>query len=447
MKKENRVLILRDVLIPGGRIADITIINGRVSHTGSAGKEGFEIHCRGKMVLPAGVDMHVHMRDGAQKYKETWETGTKSAIAGGVTFVVDQPNSIPPLTTCETFKTRLHLAQSSSYCRFALNGAVTPQSDLEGLWKAGSCVFGETFVGPSSYGEAVDSDTLSQAMSRISEWNGLMTIHAERVSSGKDESLVDHNSIRSIAGEIATIRDVIHKNKSQCRLHFCHLSSAAAINTIPKDKVTIEVTPHHLFLSHEQFKADDTHGKVNPPLRTERERKELFSCWNKIDVIASDHAPHSIQDKDKPFEEAPSGIPGVETMIPLLMYCEREKKITIPEIIKKTSINPSRILGSLPPGYTPGSRADFALYPDEITQVDPDELHSNAKWSPFEGMNAIFPECVILDGNIVYQENAFTKSEKIRPVTQGGYNEFQSESDSSLWFAGRGYCLADTIGK
>ena len=117
MRNEQNNLILKDVHIPGGRIADLTITDGFVSHVGSAERGDVEIICRHKTVLPAGTDLHVHMRDGIQKAKETWESGTKSALAGGVTVVVDQPNTLPPLTTPERIKTRVKLAQSQVYGR------------------------------------------------------------------------------------------------------------------------------------------------------------------------------------------------------------------------------------------------------------------------------------------------------------------------------------------
>ncbi|HQC00632.1 MAG TPA: dihydroorotase, partial [Methanospirillum sp.] len=186
MSKTGEIIVLRDVLIPGGRIADITIKDGLVRHIGSALRADLEINCRGKTVLPAGTDLHVHMRDGSQKEKETWESGTKSAVAGGVTAVVDQPNTVPPLTTPGRVKDRVKLAATQSFSRFAINGGVTGDADLKGMWQAGVFAFGETFAGPSSYGETVSSDVLSRSMREISKLSGLMTIHAEQVIQGQD---------------------------------------------------------------------------------------------------------------------------------------------------------------------------------------------------------------------------------------------------------------------
>ncbi|HOJ95288.1 MAG TPA: dihydroorotase [Methanospirillum sp.] len=430
MVQGQEILVLRDVLIPGGRIADITISNGLVMHAGAAGTGDVEIACRGKMVLPAGTDLHVHMRDGVQQEKETWKSGSQSALAGGVTVVVDQPNTIPPLTTPERVQERVIRAESQSYVRFAINGGVTSDADLAGMWEAGIFAFGETFAGPSSYGEAVSGDVLVQAMEQVARWNGLLTIHAEQVSEGDDSTLVEHDRLRPVTGEVQAVQDVLNLNTPESQLYFCHLSSADAIRAAVHGTAYREVTPHHLFLSLETFEPDDAHGKVNPPLRSESVRRDLFACWDQIDVIGSDHAPHTRKEKAMDFHAAPSGIPGVETMIPLLMGWVHEKKISIPDVISKTSVRPSEILGIRPAGFSPGDRADFAIYPNELTQITTESLHSAAGWSPYEGMNAVFPELTILGGVVVFDAGDF-----FRPDLSYDRN------GTGLWVPGRGYCL------
>jgi dihydroorotase len=170
---------------------------------------------------------------------------------------------------------------------------------------------------------------------------------------------------------------------------------------------SIEVTPHHLFLSQEMFRIDDTFGKVNPPLRSEKERRELFSRWQQIDVIASDHAPHTRPEKEQLFSGAPSGLPGVETMMPLLLAAVLRKTISLPDVIQKTSSNPAAILGIQPAGFSPGCRGDFALYPKQSVPIDPGLLHSRCGWTPFEGHEGVFPSCVIMDGVVVYDAGEF----------------------------------------
>jgi len=439
-KKGSGITILKDLLIPGGRVADITISDGYVTHIGKGSCNGMVIDCKDFTVIPAGVDMHVHMRDGLQRNKETWRTGTESALAGGVTSVVDQPNTIPPITNREILKERILLAGEESLCRYAVNGAVINDANLPELWRAGCMAFGETFAGPSSYGEAVSDDLLASSIEQISSLSGLMTIHAEEVINGDDTSLVSHDQLRPPSGEIDAIKRVQAINAGKCSLHFCHLSTSQALNSVTSG--TKEVTPHHLFLSRDMNWEDEQFGKVNPPLRTETEQKSLVASFKRIDLIASDHAPHTTEEKSVTFNKAPSGIPGVETMIPLLMSLVYEHKIGLEDLILKTSTNPAKILGIEPPGYLPGSPADFAIYPKKIQKIDVDALHSKAGWSPYEGMKAVFPDKVILGGEIVYDSGTFF-SPSISKIDQKGSGK--RFNPPKTWISGRGYDIRDHI--
>src|SRR5208337_5030120 len=183
---------------------------------------------------------------------------------------------------------------------------------------------------------------------------------------------------------------------------------------------TVEVTPHHLFLSREKTGNADSRYKVNPPVRSERERKALWARWDRIDTIASDHAPHTKAEKALPFSDAPSGVPGVETMVPLLMAEVLDRRITLPDLIRKTATAPAALIGIPPAGFVPGDRADFALYPQSAVTVEPELLHSRCGWTPFEGYRAVFPETVILGGTVVYRDGDFSRG-------------------NPSWFAGKGY--------
>jgi len=431
--QERTILVLSQVKIPGGRVADITISDGMVSHVGTADSSLPSLDCSRYTVLPAAIDMHVHMRDWTQEKKETWETGTKCALAGGVTVVVDQPNTIPPLTTPDTLRDRIRLAKRQSLCRFGVNGGVTPDADIPGMWRAGALVFGETFAGPSSYGDAVTHEVLESAMTQVAGLGGLMTIHAEEVHPGDDATLIAHDTLRPVSGERDAVQKTIDLNKTGCHLHFCHLSSEQAIHAAAGSGATIEVTPHHLFLSTDRFDDADPFGKVNPPLRTEEERRKLVSCWSMIDIIASDHAPHTRSDKSEPFRQAPSGIPGLETMIPLLMGWIHEKRIPLTDLIEKTVTKPAQVLGIRPSGYAPGSRGDFALYPQNLQTIEISQLHSRAEWSPYDGMKAVFPDITVLGGEIVHRSGEF--------FSRGDTHQAQGE----YWIPGRGYTSGEPI--
>ncbi|MDK2975230.1 MAG: dihydroorotase [Methanofollis sp.] len=387
--------VIRNVALPNGRVTDLTLGGGRVLHAGASGRADEAIDAAGLICLPAAVDMHTHLRGGAQRHKEDWRSGTESALFGGVTVVVDQPNTIPPLTTPELFAARVREAEEEATCAFGINGGVVPGVDLAGFWRAGALAFGEIFAGPSSYGAAVPPDTLRDAFMALRDLGALATVHAEDPLAGAPVDLPDHDRLRPARTEALAVRAVCDLLPVGGRVHFCHMSTADAVDAACG---TVEVTPHHLFLSWERFDRDDAMARVNPPIRTEQERKKLWSRWDRIDVVASDHAPHTRAEKNVPFPDAPSGVPGVETMLPLLMAEVFAGKITLPSVIEKTSFNPARILGIPKAGFEPGDRADFALYPEETVAIDPDALHTKSRWTPFEGMAAVFPEIVVMGG-------------------------------------------------
>lgn len=356
-------LVLRNVMLPTGRCADIVIADGLVRHVGAPARADETIDCSQFTCLPGAVDMHVHMRGGMQAEKEDWRTGTMSAVAGGVTVVVDQPNTIPPLTTPELFRARIHEAEEHAICGFAVNAGVMPGADLEGMWNAGAMAFGEIFAAPSSYGEGLDPEALRELFTRIHALGGLATIHAEEVLGPDSTTLTDHDNARSGAGEARAVRTVSALAPEGLRLHFCHMSTAASIEAA---RGTVEVTPHHLFLSHDMFADDDARARMNPPLRDEKTRRDLWSCWDRIDIIASDHAPHTSGEKALPFQAAPSGVPGVETMTPLLMAAIRERRITLASVMEKTSWRPAAILGIPRAGFEQGTGRTLPSIPTRL---------------------------------------------------------------------------------
>jgi dihydroorotase len=417
MMAHNPSLVLKNVSLPSGRVADISVSGGSVTHVGSAKTSDTTIDCTGFLVLPGAIDMHVHMRGGKQSQKEDWQTGTRSALAGGVTVVVDQPNTIPPITTASAFHNRLKDALEHSFCHFAINSGADVNTPVELMWQIGAAAFGELFFAPSSYGEAIGKATLGQLLEKIGALRALATIHAERISPLPDRDLSAHDQARSSAGEAEAVHAVNRCNQSLCKVHFCHLSTAASLDAAAG---SVEVAPHHLFLSRETFENNNAFMKVNPPLRTERERRALWERWDRIDVIASDHAPHTVEEKNATFIDAPAGIPGVETMMPLLVTKVLEHTISVQSLIKKTTTNPAVLLAIPEAGFNVGNRADFAVYPKMPVRITADNLHGKCGWTPYEDCRGVFPRIVIMNGSINYQDGEFL-------------------TGSPQWFPGHGY--------
>lgn len=399
-------LVLQNVRLPGGRVVDLGIVDGHVARDPGPADE--RLDCSGLVVMPGAIDMHVHLRGGPQAYKEDWESGTRSALAGGVTMVVDQPNTVPPLESVDVFEARVEEGLGQSRCRFGVNGAVTTGADLEGLHAAGALAFGETFVAASSYGEALEDGDLATVLRRIAALEALATLHLEQPLPGIAGTLEEHDRLRPANGEVCALERVLGLAPAGLRLHCCHMTSPLATRRAGSAGATVELTPHHVLIDREKFAPGDGRGKVNPPLRGSEERRDLWPCLPRIDAVASDHAPHTADEKVLPFEEAPAGLPGVETMVPLLLARVLEGELGLGRLIELTSTGPARVLGLRPPGFSPGDRADFAIFSPVPVTISARDLHSRSGWTPFEGMSAVFPDLVMMGGEIAFDHGRFT---------------------------------------
>jgi dihydroorotase len=413
-------LVLKSATLPDGRVADINITDGIITHIGSSSTAENVIDCRNKLCIPAAIDVHVHMRDGSQATKESWATGTQAAVAGGVATVVDQPNTVPSMETVENFVARVRCAGENSFCHYAINGSMTEFADILGLYHAGTLAFGEMFVASSSYGPALTQGVMRSILTILAAQGVLVTVHAEDVVPGEVHTLAEHAASRPISGEATAVDLVNSLAPGGMRLHYCHMSGPASIaRVMMRQENTFEVTPHHLFLSWEEHDSTDTRFRVNPPLRTKVERMDLWRMFAAIPVIASDHAPHTTIEKMQPFIEAPSGVPGVETMLPLLMNEVFSGRISLFSVLEKTVTNPCRIFGLVAPEIAVGSRADVAVYADMPVKISSENLHSKCSWTPYEGMSGLFPETTVVGGTAVWHKGEFVQGR-------------------TFWFAGSG---------
>ena len=418
----NNFLQPGEVLISDGKIKKI----GKDIHVPSADEV---IDAKGALTLPAGIDVHVHFREPGLTHKEDWFTGSCSAAAGGITTVIDHPNTMPPTTDTRSFREKLKLASRKSIIDFGINGGVTGNLEkLSELWKQGVTAFGEIFMAESTGELNIDEGTFDEALSVIKELGALACIHAEdeaiRLESEallkNDFSPLSHSKARpemceAIAVEKAIEMVVSHNTPG----HFCHISTTEAAGLIRRQKyidnmekrdslVTCEVAPHHLFLSKNDWDRLGTFGKMNPPLRHRKSVKTLLNGVNDglIDAIASDHAPHLDFEKDADIRSAPSGVPGVETLMPLMLVAVKKNLLPLGRVVDVTSRNPARIFGldRLSKGvFAEGYDADLIVVdPRDMCKIEADNLHSKAGWTPYEGMDGIFPRITIARGEVVW---------------------------------------------
>ncbi len=398
-----------------GRIvqADIGIENGKIA--GIAKKvEGFKVINASKMlILPGAIDVHVHFREPGLTHKEDWYTGSCAAAAGGVTSVIDQPNTIPPTTTVKAYKAKLKLASQKSIVDFGINAGVMKEAELEELWKQGAIAFGEIFLADSA--AELDYSFLHSAFERIARLRGIACVHAEDSSlikqnlkkyKGSDPSI--HSKIRSARCEALAIQRVLNlsaKLRYKARLHICHLSSRLGLKLLRQSACTAEATPHHLLLNLKDYSRLGNLAKVNPPLRSKTDQLALWRAFvrGEVEVLASDHAPHLFVEKQD-TGSAPSGVPGVETMMPLLLAMVKKRLIPLETLVNAVSKNPAKIFKIKNKGEIKcGMDADLLITDLKPTKIRARKLHSKCGWTPFEGFEGVFPKLTLLRGEVIFK--------------------------------------------
>jgi dihydroorotase len=404
-----------DLAVKNGRVftaigqmsIDIWIKDGRIAAMGGAHRAEERIDARGMLVLPGAIDAHVHFRDPGPNYKEDWASGSAAAAAGGVTTVIDQPNTVPRTRDARSFAEKLDIAHHRSLVDFCLNGG---PGNIDELAAAGAAAIGEIF----SYEQ---SDEQLQKILLDAEKAGMLaTLHAEDglIIKEKTATLLGrhdaevYSQARPAAAEAVAIEKCLGWAS---RLHICHLSSAQGLERVARAKregrkVTSEVTAHHLLLNINDYKKQGSYLKMNPPLRSQADNDALWQglrCGT-IDILASDHAPHLPEEKKEDIWEAPAGVPGVETMLPMMLIAVKRNLIGLERLVDAFSSGPARIFGLASKGtIETGKDADLVIVdPKSISQIDADRLHSRADWTPFSGKDAIFPQMTLVRGNVVY---------------------------------------------
>ncbi|MCZ7399820.1 MAG: dihydroorotase [Candidatus Methanoperedens sp.] len=413
---KNARIFISDAIQP----AEIAVDNGKISKIGKiVGTEEVNqvIDAKGALVLPGAIDVHVHFRDPGMTKKENWYTGSCAAAAGGVTTVIDHPNTIPPTIDADSFKKKKKEAKKS-IIDYGINAGVTVNLEsLKSLWELGATAFGEIFMAESTGSLNVNDRILKEALPAIGELGAVACIHAEDEETRKkyvhllkgNLAPESYSKSRPALSEKIAVEKAI-KLGGDTKLHFCHISAYESLETIRKAKaenrnITCEVAPHHLFLSTKDYRRLGTLGKMNPPLRDYQSQQSLWKGLNDgtVEIVASDHAPHLEHEKMTDIWTAPAGVPGVETMMPLLLMAVKRNLLTLKRLIEVTSQNPTRIFniqkGILAPGYD----ADFLIV-GEVREIRKEKLHSKAGWTPFGGMDGIFPEMTISRGEVVLQD-------------------------------------------
>ena len=403
------------------RVAAVVIEDGKIRGIGVFDNDGTYdqgIEASGLVVAPGLVDVHVHFRDPGLTYKEDIHTGAGAAAAGGFTTVVCMANTKPPVDSLKTLnhvieegkKTGIHVLAASAVT-VGMKGEELV--DMKALHEAGAAGFTDDGI------PLMDEELLERAMRQAAVMNVPISLHEEDPSYIKENG-INHGAVSDKLGiygsparaeETLIQRDILFALRTGAKVNIQHISSAGGVDMVRQAKrmggaVWAEVTPHHFTLTEEAVLRYGTLAKMNPPLRTEEDRQALIRGLQDgtIDMIATDHAPHSKEEKDRPLTQAPSGITGLETSLALgITELVDKKYLTMPELMEKMSLNPARLYNLDCGRMKAGAPADLVIFdPDEEFTVD--KFHSKADNSPFKGWKLKGKtRYTICEGKVVYQ--------------------------------------------
>lgn len=390
----NRLDEKLDLLISDGRIA-------KIGKPGSLSPNGSQaIDAAGKLIVPGLIDMHVHLREPGFEYKETISTGTAAAKAGGFTSVCCMPNTNPVNDSQSITDFILSQAREASARVFPI-GAITKGLQGEQLAEMGELHQAGCVAVSDDGRPLMNASLMRRAMEYSRIFDTLVISHCED-STLSEKGVMNEGSVSTELGlrgipraaeDVMTGRDIMLAGLTGCRLHIAHVSTVGAVNLVREAKkrgirVTAETCPHYFALTDEAVRGYDTMAKMNPPLRTAEDVAAIKQGLKDgtIDVIATDHAPHGMDEKSGEFDHAPFGIVGLETALGLTLKLVDEGVLSLSEAIRKLSVNPASVLKILKGTLSSGADADITIIePVQEWTVDASQFKSRARNTPFNG--------------------------------------------------------------
>jgi len=422
-----------DVLIKNGRVidpdkkidkvADILIAEGKIEKVGEQLKDTADrvIDAKGCYVMPGLIDLHVHLRDPGLTHKEDIESGAKAAAKGGFTTIVAMPNTKPVIDTASRVKYVMNKAAETSPVHVLQVGAITKGqegealADIKEMVRAGSPAIsedGKSVMNSQLYREAMEI-AVACDIPVLAHCEDMKLVNGGCVNDDAVTRKMGLPGITNAVEDIIAARDIILAGETGCRLHLCHCSTRGSVEMVELAKkhgiaVTAEVCPHHFTLTSEDIAAEDTNYKMNPPLRTAKDVESLKQGLRRdiIDVISTDHAPHTLQEKDVVMVNAPFGIVGLETCVALTISELVKTGILTPmQMAEKMSYNPARILQIDKGSLAVGKDADVVIIdPEAEYVVDVKGFVSKGRNTPFGGRKVSGRVlCTVCEGEVVYE--------------------------------------------
>ena len=408
-----------DILVDQGKIVKL----GRdLNKKGKKSEVKQVVDAQGKVVVPGLIDMHVHLREPGHEYKETIKTGCQAAASGGFTSIACMPNTSPINDNQSVTEYILDKAKREGCVNVFPVGAVTKGLEGERLTEMGE-LRDTGVVAVSDDGKSViNSELMRRGMEYARNFDLLVICHCENpdlvaggvMNEGFTSTRLGLKGIPNAAEETIVARDVILAEMTGCRVHIAHVSTEGSVRIIREAKsrgvqVTAETAPHYFSLSEESLESFETNLKVNPPLRSIRDVEAVKEGLRDgtLDVIATDHAPHSSLEKDVEFDYASFGLIGLETALPLALQLVKKQVLSLSELIKKFTVNPATILNISKGRLGPGNDADITIIDASLkNRVDVNQFRSRSRNSPFHGWELEGGAVVtIVNGNVIKDGN------------------------------------------
>ena len=383
---------------------DILLSDGKVAKIGADLTDGADevYDAEGKIITPGLIDMHVHFREPGQEAKEDFLSGSKAAAAGGYTAVATMPNTSPVVDNAALVRQMLRRGEEIGLVRINIIGAVTKSQAGKELAEIGDMITAGA-VAFSDDGHYIDSAKLMlNALDYIKPWDKIIINHDEETSlveggvmnEGMVSARLGLKGRPTVAEDIAVARDIMLAEYADARVHIAHISSARSVELVRQAKlrgikVTAEATPQHLTMTEDAVDFTDSATKINPPLRTKADVQAVLTGINDgtIDMIVTDHSPHAVEEKDREYIYAPSGFPGLETSLGVLLTdLYHTGKTDLPTLIERMTYAPAKIF-SLPGGnLSPGAPADVTVIDPNLSwEVKAENFYTRGSHSPFVG--------------------------------------------------------------
>ncbi|ABS62373.1 dihydroorotase, multifunctional complex type [Parvibaculum lavamentivorans DS-1] len=419
----------------GTGLADVAIKDGRIAAIGdlSRASAAETVDVKGLHILPGVVDSQVHLREPGNEHKEDLASGGRAAALGGVTSVFEMPNTAPPTTNPDAITDKVNRARHRMYCDFAFYGGATTQNVdiLADIERTPGCCGIKVFMGSSTGTLLVEKD--EDVLRVLKAINRRAAFHSEdefRLRERRELALLGHVETHHVwrdaeAALLCTTRVLRLAREAGKRIHVLHISTADEMPILAqnKDIATVEVTPQHLTLAApECYEALGTLAQMNPPIRGHEHRAGLWEglAAGIVDVLGSDHAPHTIEEKEQTYPKSPSGMPGVQTLVPVMLNHVNEGRLSLQRFVDLTSAGPQRIFGMSRKGrLAVGYDADLTIVDMSAERTIEDKwIASKCGWTPYNGMKVKgWPIGTVVRGHRAMWEDELHAEATGEPIT------------------------------